>query len=87
MKKKSPKKNVSSIPTLSYLSTLVLANRVFKDPDLEATANNTVQVMEDNFSSHLETNRDILFRLYGILTINAFEIPNAGEGNLGKTRK
>ena len=51
----------------------------FKDSDLEDVTNYVVDLFEEHFA-HIETDRDILLRLYGILTINAFEIPNSGEG-------
>ena len=44
-------------------------------------ANQVIDFMLDNFA-HLDIDRDVLLRLYGILTINAFEIPNAGEASL-----
>ena len=53
----------------------------FWDPDLEEAANQVIDFMLENFSQ-LDIDRDILIRLYGILTINAFEIPNAGEASL-----
>ena len=51
------------------------------DPDLEALAVYVIDKMLENFA-HLELDKDLLTRLYGILTINAFEIPNAGEASL-----
>ena len=53
----------------------------FWDPDLEAVANQVIDFMLETFA-HLDLDRDVLVRLYGILTINAFEIPNAGEASL-----
>ena len=50
-----------------------------KDPDLDEARNHIIALIEDNFA-HLDTDNDMLARLYGILNINAFEIPNAGEG-------
>ena len=51
------------------------------DSDLEEAAKHTIEIMLEHFS-YLDIDRDLLHRLYGILTINAFEIPNAGEANL-----
>lgn len=49
------------------------------DSDLEEAMNHTLHTM----LLHFQQDRDTLLRLYGILTINAFEIPNAtSEANL-----
>jgi len=52
-----------------------------QDPDLLETTNNVMDIIEEHFT-HIENDCDILLQIYGILNINAFEIPNAGEGSL-----
>ena len=54
------------------------------DEDLEAVAGLVVETILEHFASNLNVDGDTLHQLFGILTINAFEIPNcnSGEGNL-----
>ena len=40
-----------------------------------------MDIIEEHFT-HIENDCDILLQIYGILNINAFEIPNAGEASL-----
>jgi hypothetical protein len=51
------------------------------DPDLEEAAESAADIFADNFA-HLEADRETIIRIYGILTINSFEIPNTGVASL-----
>ena len=64
-----------------YYLLIASSEEDIQDPDLLETTNNVMDIIEEHFT-HVENDCDVLLQIYGILNINAFEIPNAGEGSL-----